>query len=76
MLMDNNFMTQRKFVINKIKKVDDGWNLYPVDDPSLPIFISNKYYSGKMPPFFGGRGKKFRLKFSFGGFYLLVENEW
>ena len=38
MLMDNNFMTQRKFVINKIKKVDDGWNLYPVDNPSLPIF--------------------------------------
>ena len=31
-------MKQRKFVINKIKKVDDGWNLYPVDDPSLPIF--------------------------------------
>ena len=27
-------MTQRKFVINKIKKVDDG----SVDDPSLPIF--------------------------------------
>ncbi len=49
-------MKQRKFVINKIKKVEDG----SVDDPSLPIFISNKYYSGKMPPFFGGRGKKFR----------------
>ena len=39
MLMDNIFMTRRKFVINKIKKVDGGWNLFPVDEPSLPIFI-------------------------------------
>ncbi len=69
-------MTQRKFVIKKIKKVDDGWNLYPVDDPRLPIFISNKYYSGKMPPFFRWPWEKNSGRSSLlGGFYLLVENE-
>ena len=68
--MDNNFMKQRKFVINKIKKVDNGWNLYPVDDPSLPIFISNKYYSGKMPPFFRWPWEKIQVEVLFWGDFI------
>ena len=63
-------MTQRKFVINKIKKVDDGWNLYPVDNPSLPIFISNKYYSGKMPPFFRWPWEKIQVEVLFWGDFI------
>lgn len=70
MLMDNIFMIRRKFVINKIKKVDGGWNLFPVDKPSLPIFISNKYYSGKMPPFFRWPWKKIQVEVLFWGDFI------
>lgn len=70
MPMNNIFMTQRKFVINKIKKVDGGLNLYPVDEPSLPIFISNKYYSGKMPPFFQWPWEKIQVEILFWGNFI------
>lgn len=63
-------MTQRKVVIDKITKVDGGWNLFPVDEPSLPIFISNKYYSGKMPPFFRWPWKKIQVEIFFLGNFI------
>lgn len=48
----NIFMKQETFLIDKIEKVADGWNIRVKEKNINPIHISNRYYNGKMPPKF------------------------
>lgn len=48
----NIFMRKESLLVKKIERKTDGWNLYPLDKNQKPVFISNKNYVGKMPPFF------------------------
>ena len=48
----NIFMTKKSCEVTKIEPITDGWMLYPLDKKAEPVFISNKNYAGKMPPFF------------------------
>lgn len=60
--MDNIFITQEKFVVKKITKTTDGWILHTNSLVRKEVFISRKYYSGKMPPFFRLPRQKFELE--------------
>lgn len=48
----NIFINRKNFSVRKIKKVVDGWKLYPTNSNETSVFISEKNYSGRMPPFF------------------------
>lgn len=48
----NIFIKQKTFLIDKIEKVDDGWNIRVKEKDVKPIHVSNHYYTGKMPPKF------------------------
>lgn len=46
------FMKTTEYLVRRIKKQGDGWNLYPNGEAEAPIFISCQQYAGKMPPKF------------------------
>ncbi len=48
----NNFIKEKSCLIKKIESTADGWILHPVNKDEKSIFISQKNYTGKMPPFF------------------------
>ena len=62
--MENIFIKQTKVKVKKVTEISDGWLLYPIDDADEPVFISNQYYVGKMPPFFRFPWQKFTLLFT------------
>lgn len=58
----NIFMHVDDYSIKRIEKVANGWNLYPAEKDSKPVFISIENYSGKMPPFFKWPWEEVKLK--------------
>lgn len=48
----NIFMKKESLLVKKIERKTNGWNLYPLDKDQKPVFISDKNYAGKIPPFF------------------------
>lgn len=61
--------TNDHFLIKRIEKLADGWNLYPVDNGE-PIYISSQNYVGKMPPKFKFPWQKHNLKITWTGDFL------
>ena len=58
----NIFMTKKSCEVTKIEPTTDGWMLYPLDKKAKPVFISNKNYAGKMPPFIKWPWQKLKLE--------------
>lgn len=66
--MENVFIKKICFRVRKIKKCPEGWVLASArgnkeTDEDRVVFISNKYYTGKMPPFFKWPWQKLYLEF-------------
>ena len=67
--MENVFIKKTCFRVRKIKKCPEGWVLGSArgnkeTDEDRVVFISNKYYAGKMPPFFRWPWQKLYLEFA------------
>ena len=56
------FMNKKSCEVTKIEPITDGWMLYPLDKKAEPVFISNKNYADKMPPFFKYPWQKLKLE--------------
>ena len=66
--MENVFIKKICFRVRKIKKCPEGWVLGSArgnkeTDEDRVVFISNKYYTGKIPPFFKWPWQKLYLEF-------------
>ena len=66
--MENIFIKKICFRVRKIKKCPEGWVLASArgnkeTDEDRVVFISNKYYTGKIPPFFKWPWQKLYLEF-------------